>query len=66
MIFRHWSDFISPGNRKGLREGTEQSSCGAAEGRMQFVLAVFLFVVVVGAVDARLPWPINGKRSTHP
>jgi hypothetical protein len=30
---------------------------------MQFVLGVFLFVVVVGAVDARLPWPVNKKRS---
>jgi hypothetical protein len=24
---------------------------------MQFILGVFLFVVVVGIVDARLPWP---------
>jgi hypothetical protein len=24
---------------------------------MQFLLAVFLFVVVVGLVDRRLPWP---------
>jgi hypothetical protein len=24
---------------------------------MAFILGLFLFVVVVGAVDARLPWP---------
>jgi hypothetical protein len=30
---------------------------------MQFVLGVFLFVAVVGAIDARLPWPIDNKRS---
>jgi len=24
---------------------------------MQFILGVFLFVVVVGIIDARLPWP---------
>jgi hypothetical protein len=24
---------------------------------MSFILGVILFVVVVGAVDARLPWP---------
>jgi hypothetical protein len=30
---------------------------------MQFVLGVFLFVVVVGTIDARLPWPIKNKRS---
>lgn len=26
-------------------------------GRMQFILGVFLFVVVAGGLDARLPWP---------
>ena len=30
---------------------------------MQFVLGVFLFVAVVGVIDARLPWPINSNRS---
>jgi hypothetical protein len=30
---------------------------------MQFILAVVLFVVVVGAIDGRLPWPrSNGKQ----
>jgi hypothetical protein len=29
---------------------------------MQFILAVFLFVVVVGLVDARVPWPKPWKR----
>jgi hypothetical protein len=24
---------------------------------MQFILGVFLFVVVVGLIDARVPWP---------
>jgi len=24
---------------------------------MQFILGVFLFVVVAGLVDARIPWP---------
>jgi hypothetical protein len=24
---------------------------------MQFILALILFVVVLGALDARLPWP---------
>jgi hypothetical protein len=24
---------------------------------MQFLLGVFLFVVVVGVIDARVPWP---------
>lgn len=28
---------------------------------MQFILGVFLFVVVVGLVDARVPWPKAGK-----
>ena len=27
------------------------------ESRMQFILGVFLFVIVLGAVDAFLPWP---------
>jgi hypothetical protein len=31
--------------------------------QMQFVLGVFLFVVVVGIIDARLPWPMKNKRS---
>ncbi len=29
---------------------------------MSFVLGVFLFVIVVGALDARLPWPGPGRR----
>jgi hypothetical protein len=24
---------------------------------MQFIIGTFLFVVVIGAMDARLPWP---------
>ncbi len=28
---------------------------------MSFVLAIVLFVVVVGRLDARLPWPAPGK-----
>lgn len=30
---------------------------------MQFILGVLFFVVVVGVVDAGLPWPGAGKRS---
>jgi hypothetical protein len=30
---------------------------GINEAKMQFVLGVFLFVVVVGLVDLRVPWP---------
>ena len=29
---------------------------------MQFILAVILFVVVIGAIDAGLPWPRCGLR----
>lgn len=29
---------------------------------MQFILGVLLFVVVVGLVDARVPWPKPQKR----
>ena len=32
---------------------------------MQFLLAVFLFVVVVGLLDARVPWP-KAKREPRP
>jgi hypothetical protein len=28
---------------------------------MQFVLGVILFVVVLGVVDTRLPWPRPGR-----
>jgi hypothetical protein len=28
---------------------------------MQFILAVILFVVVIGAIDAGLPWPRCGS-----
>jgi len=33
---------------------------------MQFLLAVFLFVVVVGSIDARVPWPKPIKRRAQP
>jgi hypothetical protein len=29
---------------------------------MQFILGVFLFVVVIGWLDAGLPWPRCGSR----
>ncbi len=32
---------------------------------MQFILGVFLFVVVIGALDARLPWPASKKEGTR-
>ena len=28
---------------------------------MQFILALILFVVVLGILDARLPWPAPGE-----
>jgi len=31
---------------------------------MQFVIGVLFFVVIVGAIDARLPWPKPAKRPT--
>jgi hypothetical protein len=36
----------------------------AREGKhgMQFILGVILFVVVIGALDAGLPWPRCGSR----
>lgn len=27
---------------------------------MQFILALVLFIVVLGIIDARLPWPTPG------
>jgi len=30
---------------------------------MQFILGVIFFVIIVGAVDAGLPWPAPGGRS---
>jgi hypothetical protein len=33
---------------------------------MQFVLGVFIFVVVVGVLDARLPWPKAKDRGAQP
>jgi hypothetical protein len=32
-------------------------SDGIVEAKVQFFLGVFLFVVVVGLVDLRVPWP---------
>lgn len=32
---------------------------------MQFLLGVFLFVVVVGLIDARVPWPKAKKRGAR-
>lgn len=32
---------------------------------MQFLLGVFLFVIVVGLVDARVPWPRPRQRDTR-
>jgi hypothetical protein len=33
---------------------------------MQFILGIFLFVAVVGLVDARVPWPKASKPSVRP
>jgi hypothetical protein len=31
---------------------------------MQFIIGVILFVVVIGALDAGLPWPRCGSQGT--
>ena len=33
---------------------------------MQFLLGVFLFVVVVGLIDRRVPWPKARRRGQRP
>jgi hypothetical protein len=33
--------------------------------RMQFILGVIFFVVVIGALDAGLPWPRCGSQGTR-
>ena len=33
--------------------------------KMQFLLGVVLFVVLIGAMDARLPWPAAKKERGH-
>lgn len=33
---------------------------------MQFLSGVVLFMVVIGAMDARLPWPSAKKEKRHP
>jgi hypothetical protein len=33
---------------------------------MSFILGVILFVVVIGILDARLPWPTPSTRGGHP
>jgi hypothetical protein len=33
---------------------------------VQFILGVVLFVVVVGFIDARIPWPKPQKRGGRP
>ncbi len=33
---------------------------------MAFILGVIFFVVVVGALDARLPWPAPRSRGSQP
>jgi hypothetical protein len=37
----------------------------AFEAEVQFILGVFLFVVVVGAIDARAPWPKPRERGAR-
>jgi hypothetical protein len=50
-------------NRIGLQS---QRAPASTEVKMQFLLAVFLFVVVVGLIDLRVPWPKPQKRSAQP
>ncbi len=33
---------------------------------MQFILGIVLFVIVIGVLDARLPWPKPRKGSARP
>jgi hypothetical protein len=35
------------------------------EARVQFILGTFLFVVVIGVIDAFVPWPKPRKRSAR-
>jgi hypothetical protein len=39
---------------------------GDGETGVQFILGVVLFVMVVGLVDARIPWPKPRKRGDPP
>ena len=33
---------------------------------MQFIVGVIFFVVVIGVLDARLPWPRSGPKKGAP
>jgi hypothetical protein len=39
----------------------EQQTTLGEQTTMQFILGVFLFVVVVGLIDQRIPWPRPAK-----
>jgi hypothetical protein len=45
--------------------GTEPHECSKRK-QMAFIVAVLLFVVVVGSVDAGLPWPDPKSRHRRP
>ena len=38
----------------------------ASEVKLQFFLGIILFVAVIGALDAPLPWPHSQKRKFKP
>jgi hypothetical protein len=51
----------------GFREDVSTNKYQQTEkGYMQFVLAVLLFVVVIGLLDARVPWPKPRNRRVRP
>jgi len=39
---------------------------GINEAKVQFFLGVFLFVVIVGLADLRVPWPKARNRGARP
>jgi hypothetical protein len=56
--FQHLSAVRERRVRRSSRFGTVVSDrSGVNEAEVQFVLGVFLFVVVVGLIDLYVPWP---------
>ena len=55
-----WRD-IDPGSWTATTPYRYEGKCG-----MAFVLAVFLFVVVIGVIDAGLPWPDPKSKKARP
>jgi len=62
-LARAWTELKTNGIR--LRWSSRQRGRARWEVPLQFLLAVFLFVVVVGVLDARIGWP-KPKREPRP